>query len=96
VIKAHGSLRLCIDHRGHNEVTRKEAYPLPRADDTLDELMDASFYTHIDLANGLWEVQVRKEDIFKYNVLHTLRPNGVGRRAVQIMQRSKYGLVDDE
>jgi hypothetical protein len=35
VRKSDGSLRLCIDYRGLNEVTRKDAYPLPRVDDTL-------------------------------------------------------------
>jgi hypothetical protein len=53
VRKAYGSLRLYIDYRGLNEVTRKDAYPLPRVDDTLDELKDANFYTHLDLASGL-------------------------------------------
>jgi hypothetical protein len=43
VRKADGSLRLCIDFRGLNEVTRKDAYPLPRVDDTLEELNDANF-----------------------------------------------------
>jgi predicted site-specific integrase-resolvase len=33
--KADGSLRLCIDYRGLNKVTRKDDYPLPRVDDTL-------------------------------------------------------------
>jgi hypothetical protein len=63
VRKANGSLRLCIDYRGHNEVTRKDAYPLPRVDDTLDELKDANFYTHLDLAAGFWQVIVRDEDV---------------------------------
>jgi hypothetical protein len=43
VRKADGSLRLCIDYRGLNEVTRKDAYPLPRVDDTLDELRTRTF-----------------------------------------------------
>jgi hypothetical protein len=38
VRKVDGSLGLYIDNRGLNEVTRKDAYPLPRVDDTLDEL----------------------------------------------------------
>jgi hypothetical protein len=51
-ISFDGSLRLCIDYRGVNEVTCKDAYPLPLVDDTIDELKDANFYTHMDLASG--------------------------------------------
>jgi hypothetical protein len=65
VRKAYGSLRLCIDYRGLNEFTRKDAYPLPRVEDTLDELKDADFYTHLDLASGLWQVRARDQDIHK-------------------------------
>jgi hypothetical protein len=66
VRKADGSLRLCIDYRGLSKVTRKDAYPLPRVDDTIDELdKNANFYTHLDLAYGLWQVRVRDQDIHK-------------------------------
>jgi hypothetical protein len=65
VLKADGSLRMCIDYNGLNEVTRKDAYPLPRVDNTLDELKDANFYTHLDLASGFWQVRVRDKDIHK-------------------------------
>jgi hypothetical protein len=51
VRKAVGSLRLCIWYNGLNEVTRNDAYPLPRVDDTLDELKDATFSTHLNLAS---------------------------------------------
>jgi hypothetical protein len=34
-------------------------------DDTLDELKDANFYTHLDLASGFWQVRVRDQDIHK-------------------------------
>jgi hypothetical protein len=60
VRKADGSLRMSI-----NEATRKDAYPPPRVDDTLDELKDANFYTHLDLASGFWRVRVRDKDIHK-------------------------------
>jgi hypothetical protein len=65
VCKADGSLRLCMDYRGLNEVTRKYADPLPRVDDTLDELKDANFYTHLDLASCFWQVRVRDHNIHK-------------------------------
>jgi hypothetical protein len=57
-VKADGSFRPCIDYRGLNEVTRRDAYPLPRVDDTLDELKDANFYTHLDLTSGFRQVRV--------------------------------------
>jgi hypothetical protein len=65
VRKAYGSLRLCIDYRGLNEVAREDAYPLPRVDDTLDELKDANFYTHLDLAFDFWQVRARDKDVHK-------------------------------
>jgi hypothetical protein len=71
VRKTDGSLRLCIDYRGLNEVTRKDAYPLPRVDDTLDELKDANFYMHLDLASGFGQVRVRDHDVHK-TAFHTL------------------------
>jgi hypothetical protein len=65
VRKICGSLSICIDYRGFNEITRKDAYSLLRVDDTLDNLKDANFYTHLDLAFGFWQVRVRDEDIHK-------------------------------
>jgi hypothetical protein len=41
-----------------------------RVDDTLDELKDANFYTHLDLVLGFWQVRVRDQDIHK-TALHT-------------------------
>lgn len=38
VRKKDGSMRFCIDYREWNEVTRKDAYPLPRINVTLDTL----------------------------------------------------------
>jgi hypothetical protein len=58
-------LRLCIDNRDINEVTRKDANPLPRVDDIVDELKDANFYSHIDLAFGFLQVRVRDEDVHR-------------------------------
>jgi hypothetical protein len=41
VKKKDGTLRFWVDFRKLNQVTRKDAYPLPRIDDTLDTLTNS-------------------------------------------------------
>ena len=62
VPKEDGSLRFCIDYRKVNAVTRKDAYPLPRVDDTLDTLAGSKWFTTLDLLSGYWQVEVSPED----------------------------------
>ena len=50
VKKKSGALRFCCDFRPLNEVTIKDAYPLPRIDESLARLGNAKIYTSIDLA----------------------------------------------
>ena len=59
--KKNGSLRYCVDYRKLNAVTRKDAYPLPRIDDTLDTLGDAKWFSTLDLISGYWQVEMSKE-----------------------------------
>ena len=56
VKKKNGKRRFCIDFRRVNEVTEKDAYPLPQVQATLEKLRGARYISTIDLANGYWQV----------------------------------------
>ena len=62
VRKKDGSLRFCIDFRKLNARTVRDAYALPRIDDTIDTLLGAKYFSKLDLRSGYWQVEMEEED----------------------------------
>ena len=60
--KKGGQLRFCCDFRYLIAVTIKDAYPIPRIDESLSKLGDAKFFTTLDLGSAFWQVPLRKQD----------------------------------
>ena len=58
VRKSDGSIRVCIDYRAINERTVKDSFPLPRIDDLIDQLRDATCITHLDLRSAYNQVRM--------------------------------------
>ena len=54
-------MRFCIDFRKLNDVTIKDAHPLPRIDDTLEALKGAKYFSMLDLKSGYWQVPIKEE-----------------------------------
>ena len=63
VKKKDGTLRLCIDLRKLNSHTIKDAYSLPRIEESLDCLNGACIFSSLDLKSGYWQVQLANESI---------------------------------
>ena len=49
VRKPNGDLRICVDYRKLNSITRKDAYPIPRIDELLARPHKAKIFTKLDI-----------------------------------------------
>ena len=74
VRKKDNSLRFCIDFRKLNARTIKDAYSLPRIEETIDSLAGSKYFSKLDLRSGYWQVEIKEED--KHKTAFTVGPLG--------------------
>ena len=65
VKKKDGTLRLCVDYRGLNRITKKDRYPLPLIADLLDAPGRARIYTKLDLRHAYHLLRISPGDEWK-------------------------------
>ena len=87
VRKKDNSLRFCLDFRMLNSRTRKDAYMLPRFDDTVDLLVGSRYFSKLDLRSGYWQVEMAEGDKAKTAF-------SVGNLGFYKCERMPFGLVN--
>ena len=101
VRKKDGTVRWCIDYRALNNVTVKDAFPLPQISECIDSLADGTLWSTLDLQSGYWQIELDSDEdmaktafITKYGLFeHTRLPFGLCnspatfQRAIQLILR---------
>ncbi|OWZ16706.1 LOW QUALITY PROTEIN: Retrovirus Polyprotein [Phytophthora megakarya] len=62
VKKKDGEIRFCVDYRALNRLTKRDVYPLPSIDETIETLGGVQLFTALDLKAGYWQILVNEED----------------------------------
>lgn len=62
VRKKNGQVRLCIDYRRLNLQTIKDAYSLPKLEDTFCALNGSEWFSVLDLKSGFYQIEVEEAD----------------------------------
>ncbi|KAG8819677.1 hypothetical protein FRC17_010364 [Serendipita sp. 399] len=65
VKKKNGELRLCVDYRGLNKITKKDRYPLPLIPNLINRLHAAKCFTKFDLRGAYHLVRIAEGDEWK-------------------------------
>ena len=59
--KKDGGLHFCIDFWKLNARTKKDSYPLPHIQETLESLEGSCIFSSFDLKSGFWQVEMDEE-----------------------------------
>ena len=60
VRKKDGSLCFCINFQRLNACTKKDSYPLPQIQESLESLVGAGHFSCLDLKSGFWQIRMDK------------------------------------
>ena len=65
VPKANDEVRICVDFVQLNKVTKKDLYPVPRADGPQQKLANKKVFSKIDLKSAYWQFPMHKDSVEK-------------------------------
>ena len=67
VVKKDGQIRMCVDYRELNKITRKDVFPLPRIDDLIDAVgrVKPVYFSKTDCHMGFHQMQMDPDSVDK-------------------------------
>lgn len=87
VRKPTGKVRLCLDARGLNNVTIKDAYPLPVIGRILGQIRATNYLSSLDLSDAFWQVPLEEKSQKKTAFI-------VPGRGLFMFKRMPFGLCN--
>src|SRR5699024_4346051 len=60
VKKPGGGIRFCVDYRALNAITKKDRYPLPLINDTLERISRATWFTKLDVIAAFHKIRIEE------------------------------------
>ena len=63
VRKKDGSLRVCIDYRKLNSVTKPDRHPMPNMTDLVFSLHGNQYFTNLDLVKGYYQIPLHQDSV---------------------------------
>lgn len=78
--KKNGTYRFVLNYRKLNEVTKKDAFPIPLVEDIFADLNGTCIFSSLDLASGYWQIEMEESSkektafavnngLFEFNVM---------------------------
>ena len=62
IVRKSGSIRMCCDFRRLNRKIRRDVFPIPRVQESLDSMSGSTVFSIIDLASAYHQVEMEPED----------------------------------
>ena len=65
VKRKNGELRMCVDYRRLNKITVRHSFPMPRAEDLMNQLHGATVFSQIDMISAFHQMRIEPKDVHK-------------------------------
>ena len=93
-----GTMRVCTNDGKLNSITKKDSHPLPWNDEILDDMVGATIFSKLDLAQGYQKFLIRPDHVPKtaFQTRKAVNPNIDYQRRCRSTLRRRQGISNTE